>query len=926
MEKETKISRAERLETQLLGGGVKLEKVLCFNGDGSNLVYKSAYSVAFLTTAGALVGRQIPMARESYRNLTAQRAPEAFVKELGTQANAFFVVQYPDNYLGENEQHVHRLPSAWFNQRMTFSRTAAALPVAFLFTTPTDATLALRWRHARSEHAMTADDNVHQLSVAAETSEIETFTYAYAGPVGRDRLSGAAYLCLALTVDVTQLTSLAASDLALDPLADYTPDQVLAMREGDIDAIAPDNEIILPVVVVYEAEVLAEVEDEEEKRNVIDLVDDDDDAMDLEEQEATRPVKQEPPQVPQVRRVDMLLQPAPMSTPATASTKRARDIKEEEEAEEPPAKRAANDDREAYMDALFAGWPTFAAGRKLVGRALEHGTTYQTDGAALRAELDVGRRVPPAWANDAFPANSRPCAVYHTAMTTDKKTVLLDGALAAILALRDGSRTRLASVVNAMPITVVEVLIVVTELLPRLHDDHELHQIVMATAPPAIVEAIWAMFREQGRVWSDMPEQPAVMARVAVEQDVRRVAEATRDLSNVWANLNDYQKCAVERMVAREAGKDGPIKGLLVALETGMGKTRTALAAALMAERTLRGHDDGQPRAAQTLVVCPVTLMRGWVNECLKLEMVEGPELRILVQHPETKAAMVSEYQAAVKLSDAKYNEAKRRGDANAVTYFNDLSRRQRAMGDRIDVDYVGFNGSGKVGTKKYKAPDSALLAKFDIVLINPEGVIATAGTNVTTHPWHRIIVDESHKSLAPSTYPITSDKKNHTFVALMALQAQARFALTASPCRTKRSDIVPQIMWCDRREGKAEVDLQGNRTGNLLTVEECMTHTHIVRYGNYTATPVPATSHVVTFNLTDKEETVMAFIMTFFAQRREVFKNSKFAAIDQKELKGKMKNCVNNTALLARQLSVAACLINPARRSRMKPVERTRS
>lgn len=226
-------------------------------------------------------------------------------------------------------------------------------------------------------------------------------------------------------------------------------------------------------------------------------------------------------------------------------------------------------------------------------------------------------------------------------------------------------------------------------------------------------------------------------------------------------NLLPHQDEAVAWMRRREALVPSSVHGLkggLIRLTQGLGKTLTALALILTSPK-------GE---FPSLVVCSKTVMNEWKEK--GVAKFFGNAIRVLYFH---KDFIGKKNFDAMKRSDlSKY-------DVVITTY---------------DVCTPANSSKKPYVQETFEMGDDHTLMKGKIVAIhsrtktqanNPE----KKGQELLFYtPWERIICDESHRFASPDTA---------TYRCIMALYGEKKWCLTGTPIRNYETDIWAQLRFC---------------------------------------------------------------------------------------------------------------------------------
>ncbi len=220
--------------------------------------------------------------------------------------------------------------------------------------------------------------------------------------------------------------------------------------------------------------------------------------------------------------------------------------------------------------------------------------------------------------------------------------------------------------------------------------------------------------------------------------------------------LYDYQSTVINWMKAREQNIFNGIRGGLVCLMMGLGKTLIAL------QHTNSSQIENNEEYP-TLVVISKTLLYEWKKEGVNKFF---DNMKILCYHKEFIGKNKFEKITTEKLK--KYNIVFTTYDMCLVLY------KRFGMEDSICIK--GDHGIHKdkiILVKKRDRPK-------DTLVIGPKAIYYL--------PWERIICDESQRFANPKT---------QTFRAMMAIYAKYRWCLTGTPIRNYDTDIWAQLRFC---------------------------------------------------------------------------------------------------------------------------------
>lgn len=220
-------------------------------------------------------------------------------------------------------------------------------------------------------------------------------------------------------------------------------------------------------------------------------------------------------------------------------------------------------------------------------------------------------------------------------------------------------------------------------------------------------------------------------------------------MSNI--NLYEHQKRALKFIEKRE--KEGPLRGGILALKMGLGKT------AIMLEYITREKSDNK-----TLIACSKTVLGEWITEHQKF----FTNLKILIYHREFCR---KEYNL---LSIDMINQY----DVVLTTYDVLLSiDRKSKYSENICV-----RGEEGIHKDKIIAFQQSLKCP-EVPENNPYGPHI-----LYCYPWKRFITDESQR---------IANSKTQTFRAITSLYSNYRWCLTGTPIRNGDKDMWSLLFFC---------------------------------------------------------------------------------------------------------------------------------
>lgn len=218
-----------------------------------------------------------------------------------------------------------------------------------------------------------------------------------------------------------------------------------------------------------------------------------------------------------------------------------------------------------------------------------------------------------------------------------------------------------------------------------------------------------------------------------------------------------HQTKALAWMKSREKKNHYGIKGGMLSLTMGLGKTLIAILSVLFNKADII-RNDKNAIVFPALIVCSKTLLTHWK---LDIEKFFGDRLRVLYFHKKFIGDQIEEIDREDLM---KY-------DLVITTYNLVLDTFKKREYEKRVIDYD--ENQRIVGVHKTKLYDRPKI-KGPAVIFNT--------------PWYKAIVDESHKF---------ANYKTNIYKAMMGIWANYYWCLTGTPLRNKETDIFHQLRFC---------------------------------------------------------------------------------------------------------------------------------
>lgn len=234
-------------------------------------------------------------------------------------------------------------------------------------------------------------------------------------------------------------------------------------------------------------------------------------------------------------------------------------------------------------------------------------------------------------------------------------------------------------------------------------------------------------------------------------------------------NLFDHQIGAIEHIRKREKMGDEKkfdtygVRGSIVKLEMGLGKTLTAISASCIAPKLPVATKHGE-NGFPTLIIASKTVLTMWRRD--GFEKFFTPDVSVLYYHPTFLPPKA--INGITRAQIVKYDFV--------VTSYDMVCSAAKIEDSWKDICEIGDEHS------IMKDKIIAIMERTKEQADNPD----TIGKLILCHtPWERIICDESQRFANPKTF---------TFKALMNLYARYKLMLTGTPIRNYDTDLWAQL------------------------------------------------------------------------------------------------------------------------------------
>jgi len=233
-------------------------------------------------------------------------------------------------------------------------------------------------------------------------------------------------------------------------------------------------------------------------------------------------------------------------------------------------------------------------------------------------------------------------------------------------------------------------------------------------------------------------------------------------------SLHPWQIEAIKFMKEREEyGSHYGIRGGIIKMEMGMGKSLLTVAHSLLTPRVPTKIDHGE-NGFPTLIIAPKTLMFEWKTECF--EQFFGDRIKVLYLHKDFIPK--KEFDSISRKELVKYDFV--------VTTYDVCGSICKSRRFYEDIQVKTWNG-------KVLELKSRTLEQVNRSYVTGPAILYTT-------PWERIIFDESQKFINPNS---------KIFLYMMSIYGKSMFCISGTPIKNKNTDIWSQFRVCGYNEIK---------------------------------------------------------------------------------------------------------------------------
>lgn len=221
-----------------------------------------------------------------------------------------------------------------------------------------------------------------------------------------------------------------------------------------------------------------------------------------------------------------------------------------------------------------------------------------------------------------------------------------------------------------------------------------------------------------------------------------------------------------EKMSANSSPELHGLRGSIIKLEMGLGKTLTAITASLIAPRPSYLSKNGE-KGFPTLIIASKTVVNMWKRD--GFEKFFTSDVKVLYFHPSFILPLVVKNMGREQI--VKYDFVVTTYDmVCSAAKENDIWKEVCEIGDEHTLMH------GKIVSimerKRSQADEPS-----------------TTGKHILFHtPWERVVLDESQRCANPKTF---------TFKAIMSIYGKHKLCLTGTPIRNYDTDIWAQLRIC---------------------------------------------------------------------------------------------------------------------------------
>lgn len=224
--------------------------------------------------------------------------------------------------------------------------------------------------------------------------------------------------------------------------------------------------------------------------------------------------------------------------------------------------------------------------------------------------------------------------------------------------------------------------------------------------------------------------------------------------------LFPHQSRAIEWMKERESTPFAGVRGGIMSMEMGMGKSLTSIAHTLY-------QDFQDSSKAPTLIVASKTVMLEWKTQCIE-KFLTG-DVKVLYLHRD----FCKDFDSISRADILKH-------DIVVTTYDVCVSGASLKPGKNVYDECMVMGDE-----------HSLMKGKIEMVELRKSALLSgnlTGASAVYSLDWERIIADESQRFANPHTV---------TYYCMMAICARYRWCLSGTPIRNYDTDIWAQLRFC---------------------------------------------------------------------------------------------------------------------------------
>jgi len=321
---------------------------------------------------------------------------------------------------------------------------------------------------------------------------------------------------------------------------------------------------------------------------------------------------------------------------------------------------------------------------------------------------------------------------------------------------------------------------------------------------------------------------------------------------NAKYELRVYQADVIEWMREKECFPHHGIRGGIVSLKMGLGKTLISLAHTLTSERGI----------FPSLVVANKTVMSEWKKQ---IKQFFGSRIKVLYLHKDYIGKNI-DYVTRKQVMSC---------DLVVTTYDVCASACRKGAFDN-DVKEMGDDHS----LQKDKVVAIHCRSREHANLPNEVGKCIIYGT-----PWHRVICDESQRFANPKTA---------TYRYMMAIYGQYKWCLTGTPIRNNMTDIWSQLRFCGYNV--VTRSLEWKKNSNYYKVQKLEQNVFQMGYEEAGIKIPDKIEHKIVIQLEKRENTAYMLILGIAKHAYNLF----------------LRNLIRMSSMLTLFIRLRQCVIAP--------------